>query len=45
MIKKSKKLKDIKVRPIFVKTKKKTISYKLSLLKDDKVYPIFYLLL
>ena len=43
--KKSKKLDYIKLELFFIQVKKGTISYKLKLLKDAKVYLIFYILL
>ena len=43
--KKSKKLNHIKVRPFFIKLRKKIISYKLELYKKAKIYLIFYILL
>ena len=43
--KKSKKFDNIKVGLFFIKAKKETISYKLKLPKDIKIYFVFYLLL
>ena len=43
--KKSKNLNHIKVRLFFNKTNKRTISYKLELHKNSKVYFVFYILL
>ena len=35
----------IKVKPFFIKAKRRTVSYKLELFKNIKIYSIFYLLL
>ena len=42
---KNKKLDHIKVEPFFIKNKKKTVSYKLKLPKNAKVYLLFNMLL
>lgn len=41
---KSKKVDHVRVKPFFIHFKKRTISYKLNLLKDKKVYSIFHIL-
>ena len=41
----TKKLDYVKVGPFFIKKQKGLISYKIDLLKDSKIYPVFYILL
>jgi len=43
--KKSKKLDKIKIGPFFIKTVKKSVNYKLDLLKNARVFSVFYILL
>ena len=40
-----KKLDDVKIGPFFIKKQKGLVNYKIDLLKDLKIYPVFYILL
>lgn len=39
----SKKLNHVKFRPFFIAEEKKLVNYRLQLLKDTKIHPIFYI--